>query len=79
MFARTFIVDHCSENNREQSRNALCDETQQLLQMYFLLEYWGNEYNNEAGSTTDSRCGFLETLRLELPFANASGSTNLLL
>ena len=22
----------------------LYDETQQLLQMYFLLEYWGNEY-----------------------------------
>ena len=40
----------------------LYDETQQLLQMYFLLEYWGNEYKRFR---VDLR------QRLELPFADA--------
>ena len=40
----------------------LYDETQQLLQMYFLLEYWGNEYKRFR---VDLR------QRLELPFVDA--------
>ena len=40
----------------------LYDETQQLLQLYFLLEYWGNEYKRFR---VDLR------QRLELPFADA--------
>ena len=40
----------------------LYDETQQLLQMYFLLEYWGNEYKRFR---VDLR------QRLELPFTDA--------
>ena len=40
----------------------LYDETQRLLQMYFLLEYWGNEYKK-----------FLVELRqrLQLKFSDA--------
>ena len=40
----------------------LYDETQRLLQMYFLLEYWGNEYKRFR---VDLR------QRLELPFVDA--------
>ena len=47
----------------------LYDETQQLLQMYFLLEYWGNEYKRFR---VDLR------QRLELPLVDALESPSVI-